>query len=336
MFKRKRKVLTIVMSLLMAVSVIPGAVFADDNENTVPSVRITNAVDQNGVLEVAVGTKTEISADISGEKGKSYHVHWTAEGSKGNCNFSSDKPKKLTVEAKTAYETGKATTITAYLYEGEKCEGYYCEKTPSCGINESYAAVSEPIKFRAVEGEIAEKFNPLKIKVNGTLIEENTVVPIERWEVSELEAGVDGADYNYEWEKKDGIEVINYIDAAGDELRNDVASIKGNPIKVKGLVVQQGTMTVKAYNKKGEEKGSVQFTIRVNSDMEYGAQGAVAEGYKDPQTIEIVKINDKIVTDEAIEGKKAIKEPDDTFINTIKEPFAGGKKVNITFLSANR
>lgn len=66
MFKRKRKVLTIVMSLLMAVSVIPGAVFADDNENTVPSVRITNAVDQNGVLEVAVGTKTEISADISG------------------------------------------------------------------------------------------------------------------------------------------------------------------------------------------------------------------------------------------------------------------------------
>ena len=331
MFKRKRKVLTIVMSLLMAVSVIPGAVFADDNENTVPSVRITNAVDQNGVLEVAVGTKTEISADISGEKGKSYHVHWTAEGSKGNCNFSSDKPKKLTVEAKTAYETGKATTITAYLYEGEKCEGYYCEKTPSCGINESYAAVSEPIKFRAVEGEIAEKFNPLKIKVNGTLIEENTVVPIERWEVSELEAGVDGADYNYEWEKKDGIEVINYIDAAGDELRNDVASIKGNPIKVKGLVVQQGTMTVKAYNKKGEEKGSVQFTIRVNSDMEYGAQGAVAEGYKDPQTIEIVKINDKIVTDEAIEVKKAIKEPDDTFINTIKEPFAGGKKVNITF-----
>ena len=329
MFKHNR-LAAIVMSLMMVMSLIPAMAFA---ENETVSIEIKNDNIKNGSIEAEVGTTVELQTDIKGVTDKSaYHVHWTAEGSQNKYDVI-QYPKKLEITAKEAYETGKSTKLTAYLYEGGTCENNYLIKsdTPVCTDGKDYIAKSTSVLFSAVGGTTTEEFNPLKIKLNGKVIKEDTVVNVNRWDVAELNAIVEGSDYDFEWSKGDGKEVFNYIDASGQEITNDTETVTGKSIKIKGLVDQEGTLNVKALNKKGELKGTAKFTVKVLSDMKYGQQGAIVSGYDDPQTVEIVKIGNKIVTDEDIDGTKGTKNPGETFNNSITNSFDLGKDVNITF-----
>lgn len=330
---KHKKVIAILLSLMMVLCLTPTIAFAD----MTPTITINGGKD----ITATVGITEVLQPSISGvvDDTKNYHIHWKAEGSQNKYNVK-ESPRKIEITANDKYE-GKVTKLTAYLYEGSSCDKPYFVKDndPVCKGEKQPVATSTTVNFSAVEGTNTEDFNSLgiKLKKNGTIeigtIKKDTVIPVKRWEPVELTASVDNdTDYTFKWTKDGGKEAVNFIDSSGNELSNiDKAgeSITGNPIKLKGLVIREGKIKVEALDKDGNTKGSAVFTVKVTSNMKYGQQGYAVSN--DPQTIEIVRIGDKIVTDADIDGTKGINNPGDIFKNAITNPFVLDKDTEISF-----
>ncbi|MDD6764962.1 MAG: LPXTG cell wall anchor domain-containing protein [Firmicutes bacterium] len=317
---KHKKVMAILLSLMMVLCLTPTIAFAADE----PSITINGGND----ISATVGTTIEVIPTVSGVDGD-YHIHWESKGSPKKYSVEAS-PKKIAITANAQYDSGKYTELTAYLYKGKKCgtnEYFVNDGTSVCNEDNECIAKSNTVKFTAVAGTDTEDFNSLGIKLKkyGT-IKKDTVIPVKRWETAELTAAVDDhQEFSYEWTKGSGKEVVNFIekkDGSENELSNEIETVSGNPIKIKGLVAQEGTITVTAYtldendNTKKIIHGSATFTVSVVSDMTYGPQGSTVYGYNDPQTVEIVKIGDSIVSDADINGTKGINSPGVAFTNS--------------------
>lgn len=310
MFNRKR-VFAILVSLMMVIGVLPGMAFA---EGETPSVHIAG-----GNFNLAVGESRDVSATIvtSQNDQNAYHVHWTTTGAKQNYSAEATKAKKITVMGTQEY-VRKTTTLTAYLYEGKTCDNYYCRETVSCGSHPQ----EEPLASASVEfGDISAIETPapeIDIKVNDVQITDSTVFTVDRWKTLELEAAVEGQNnYQYKWNRKDPKEVINFLDENKKEVANNITTIKGNPIGIKGLVPGEVKLEVEAYNKNGELKGKKVFVIKVNDDdPNYGLQGG------EKQKVEIIYPTPITV----------IKENENHYLNSFNTAFKADEDINITFM----
>lgn len=327
---KHRKIMAILLSLMMVLCLTPTIAFADDIKVSITSTNL-----KDGKIEVAKGTSEALT--VAGtELPKNYHVHWVVSG-KDTSRVIETKAKKLNIQLDDVYQ-GNRQTITAYVYR-DVCttvsnDVYWTDSVENLPSTETLIGTTSSVTFKSVDAPASGDFNPLGIKLSGYgEIKEGTVVPVDRWAPTLLTASVDkDTDYTFKWTKSDGKEAVNFIDSSGNELSNiDKAgeSITGNPIKLKGLVIREGKIKVEALDKDENTKGSAVFTVRVTSNMKYGQQGYAVSN--DPQTIEIVRIGDKIVTDADIDGTKGLNNPGDIFKNAITNPFVLDKDTEISF-----
>lgn len=138
---KKKRIVAIVMTLMMAASLLPSMAFAESLDGGGVDV----VVDKT---DIKVGETKTIEAEITGtDTPENYHVHWYYHGGKKNYTIEAAGPRSVKYTAKAAYPPG---TFEAHVFEGGTCSGAYV------GNQKCSEGKKEVAKETAIEVSVTE------------------------------------------------------------------------------------------------------------------------------------------------------------------------------------